>query len=85
MITGNEKLDRALFENDRNVLEYEFGCRCCCEEHTFRDCKARQWGGCRGQWSDEPDEESWFRFYQASRWFTLEQWTGKVQDCDARL
>ena len=43
-------------------------CRCCCHEHTFESCKARQWFGCRGQYSVTRDEEtSWFRVYRDFR------------------
>jgi len=42
----------------------EHPCRCCCEEHTFTDCEARAWGGCRsGLRIGESVEQGWAEHY----------------------
>lgn len=37
----------AMYKKDDDALHEEFGCICCCAEHTFASCLARLWGGCR--------------------------------------
>lgn len=53
-------------ENDRRMSGL-FPCGCCCEDHTFADCLARVWGGCRSGLSygacDWEDYEAWKRIY----------------------
>lgn len=44
-------------------------CRCCCDEHTFPDCLARVWGGCRsglpyGASDNEYRNDAYELFYQ---------------------
>ena len=64
---------RALWEGDNNWLDEHFHCGCCCHEHTNGGCPARIWGGCRGQYSDDCDHESWARFYETAHGMTREQ------------
>lgn len=62
--TGNHDLDVAIWAGDVDKIEEIAHCVCCCGEHTFENCPARQWGGCRGQGSmTRADEESWRRHY----------------------
>lgn len=72
------RIDRAIWEGDEATLWEIAGCRCCCDEHTFgAGCPAYQWGGCRGQGSDEQGHHSeWARFYAETRGMTHEQFYG---------
>jgi hypothetical protein len=50
-------------------------CICCCVAHTFEKCPAREWFGCRGQYTDEiesAEQSSWERVY-AARGMTREE------------
>jgi len=52
-------------------------CRCCCAEHTFHDCPARAWNGCRGQYSFTfADEESWRRHYETHHGMSYDEFYG---------
>ena len=42
------RVDRAMWAGDVGLLSELAPCRCCCHEHTFEDCVARLWNGCRG-------------------------------------
>ncbi len=46
------ELEAAIWSGDTYRLHELAPCHCCCEEHTFSDCPARAWYGCRGQWSE---------------------------------
>jgi hypothetical protein len=71
-----EDIERAMWAGDVDTLHDIAGCQCCCDEHTFYQCPARQWFGCRGQFAEDHDAESWFKFYAASRGWTREQFFG---------
>jgi len=43
-----KKIADAMWAKDLDALEELAPCKCCCNEHTFRDCPARAWHGCRG-------------------------------------
>jgi hypothetical protein len=58
------ELQDALWAGDVDRLRQLAPCKCCCSDHTYRGCPARQWGGCRGQGSEEQDHRSWFQHYQ---------------------
>jgi hypothetical protein len=47
-ITDREVED-AIWRGDDVFLHAHLRCVCCCHEHTFGDCPARRWHGCRGQ------------------------------------
>lgn len=58
-------LARAIWEADLDYLSEVAGCVCCCSEHTFENCPARLWGGCRGQGSlTAADHEAWAQHYE---------------------
>lgn len=66
-----------MWAGDTDALYRMAKCRCCCDEHYSIDCPARQWFGCHGSFSEpDPDYESWFQFYAASRGWTREQFDG---------
>jgi hypothetical protein len=59
------EIARAIWEGDVDKLYELAPCRCCCGEHTFENCPARQWGGCRGQGTmTRADYEEWARHYE---------------------
>ncbi len=61
------ELDDAMWAGDMDRLQELASCRCCCADHTFEGCEARDWGGCRGQNTmTRAERESWLRHYQ---WF----------------
>ena len=63
-LTGDPVLDEALWAGDIGRLDELAPCRCCCHEHTFEDCPARFWYGCRGQYTMPRAEElSWEAHY----------------------
>jgi hypothetical protein len=47
----------AMWAGDVARLHELAPCRCCCSEHTFPDCPARIWYGCRASFAErEPDQ-----------------------------
>ncbi len=67
---------RAMWAGDTDTLWDIAPCRCCCADHTYCDCQARLWGGCRGGLpfgEERDDEHSWLKFYAQSRGMTQEQ------------
>lgn len=74
-------IQQAMWSGDIDKLDELAGCRCCCHEHTFEDCSARTWGGCRGQSKmTRAEEESWFRHYQALHGMTRDEFYGFTSD-----
>lgn len=62
--TGDPELDEALWAGDVDRLHDLAPCRCCCHEHTFEDCPARLWYGCRGQYTmTRAEEYAWADHY----------------------
>lgn len=55
-----EQIEQAMWQGDVETLHRIAPCRCCCSEHTYKDCPARQWMGCKASFSesevDEPNE-----------------------------
>jgi hypothetical protein len=61
------EIKRAMWEGDLDKLNELAGCECCCGEHTFSNCPAREWDGCRsglkpGEHAMD-DAEAWRAFY----------------------
>lgn len=62
-------IDQAIWTGDVATLHESAPCRCCCSEHTFENCPARAWFGCRGSFTDEiesAERSSWERVYAAA-------------------
>jgi hypothetical protein len=63
-----------MWAGDEELLWELAPCRCCCHEHTFEGCEARQWNGCRGQYTmTYADFESWARHYEKYHGMTRQQ------------
>jgi hypothetical protein len=69
-----EAFEQAMWDGDVELLDRLAPCGCCCHEHTFDDCPARRWHGCRG--SGYIDVESWVRHYAQHHGMTREQFFG---------
>ena len=66
-----KQLADAMWAGDLDKLQELAPCDCCCGEHTFPNCEARLWGGCRSGmpygWGPEDDHRelvSWQRHYE---------------------
>lgn len=71
-------LQDAMWDGDIDTLDELAHCRCCCHEHTFEDCEARRWYGCRGQGSmTRDDERSWLKHYQDHHGMTEAEFYGE--------
>ena len=76
-LTGDPELDEALWAGDTDRLHELAWCRCCCDEHTFEDCPARLWYGCRGQGSmTRADLKSWEVHYAQFHGLSWHQFHG---------
>jgi hypothetical protein len=74
-----DQLHEAMYAGDVEKLDELAPCNCCCAEHTFLNCPARIWGGCRGgALGDDPDAEeaSWLRHYQTHHGLTEDEFYG---------
>jgi hypothetical protein len=59
-----EWMEEAIWSGDSGTLRERAACVCCCDEHTFENCPARLWGGCRGQGTPtREDVDEWARHY----------------------
>lgn len=60
-------IETAMWAGDVDHLHEIAPCVCCCAEHTFSDCPARQWDGCLGGQEPAPHEtaEAWAKHYEA--------------------
>jgi len=84
VVTGtvlHRSVERAMWAGDEELLQALAPCRCCCHEHTFEDCPARLWEGCRGGYAGGPptreEVESWVRVYAAApHWMTRAEFFG---------
>jgi hypothetical protein len=66
-------LEAALWTGDVDTLHQLAPCGCCCDEHTYDNCPARAWYGCRGQNSlTQADIDSWVRHYESAHNMTRE-------------
>jgi hypothetical protein len=75
-MTTDDLLKKMMWAGDDAGLARPARCVCCCDEHTYDDCPARRWYGCRGQGSElltVLEIEGWFRAYSRTRGFTREQ------------
>lgn len=75
------KLEGAFWAKNKDDLHSLAGCDCCCHEHTFPNCLARLWGGCRSaraygddRPTDQDDVEGWAAHYGVS----LEEFTNEA-------
>jgi hypothetical protein len=69
----------AMWAGDTDLLWELAPCRCCCEEHTFEDCPARVWNGCRsglGPAHETNELRSWARHYRTAHGLTQRQFFG---------
>lgn len=74
------EVDEALWAGDRDWLDLLAPCACCCYEHTFADCPARHWNGCRSglePGETYPDHHAWARWYAEHRGMTEEEFYGR--------
>ena len=73
----DNELEKAMWEGDVERLNELAGCICCCDEHTFEDCPARAWHGCRGSSAlTRADVESWARHYEQCHGMTRDRFFG---------
>lgn len=72
---STDTIIEAMWEQNTTRLHVIAPCGCCCSEHTSPRCPARAWNGCRVQWSETDDVESWVRVYQ-ERGMTEEEFYG---------
>lgn len=63
----DEEIRAAMFSGNVGVLQRKLPCRCCCNEHTFENCPARRWNGCRGSTSSE-NYDDWKRAFPELPW-----------------
>lgn len=74
-LTIRNRLEKAIWEGDVSTLDEIAGCICCCDEHTFEHCPARDWYGCRGKCSlTREDVLDWAAFYG----MTLDEFYGSA-------
>jgi hypothetical protein len=64
-----EWMEKAIWTSDLDALSERAGCVCCCcADHTFENCPARAWEGCRGQGTPtNTDLEEWASLYGMTR------------------
>lgn len=64
------EIQDALWAGDRDRLDELAPCQCCCHEHTFADCPARAWHGCRGSGGNQYEEyDDWHRAFPDLPWY----------------
>ncbi len=67
----------AMWAGDTDKLDELAPCRCCCHEHTYDNCPARQWNGCRGQMSfTYAEEQAWAKHYETHHGMTEGEFYG---------
>jgi hypothetical protein len=73
-------LKDALWSGNVDRLQELAPCICCCSEHTFGHCPARQWSGCRGGEGLTPRDEyeEWARHYEKFHGMTRAEFDGIV-------
>jgi hypothetical protein len=71
-----EVIKTAMWAGDTDTLFRLAPCRCCCPEHTYASCKARQWHGCLGEGYFEPDAEDWASYYEKTHGMTRKEFFG---------
>ena len=76
-VVDAKALQDAMWAGDIDLLNEVARCICCCDEHTFENCPARTWFGCRGQATTErADQETWARHYQKFHGMTEREFYG---------
>ena len=76
-MTSDERLKQAMWEGDLDWLNEHYRCICCCDEHTFETCPARQWNGCRGQYTmTSAEQESWQKHYEKAHGMSWQDFYG---------
>lgn len=71
-------IEEAMWDGDLELLDELAHCRCCCHEHTYEDCPARLWNGCRGSGAmTRADVESWVQHYAAHHGMTRAAFFGE--------
>ena len=67
-------IENAMWRGGTDQLHELAPCICCCAEHTFEECPARAWFGCRGNGvTPQDDAEAWAEHYQAHHGMTREE------------
>lgn len=72
-----------MWAGDVELLDKLARCVCCCHEHTFTDCPAREWNGCRsglapGETLEESlGERGWVEHYAKHHGMTEAQFFGR--------
>ena len=67
-------IEDAIWRGDTDELRELAPCICCCADHTFEDCPARVWFGCRGQDTmTRADHEAWAEHYRVHHGMTREE------------
>lgn len=78
-VSEMREVDNAIWSADTEMLDALWPCYCCCHEHTHASCKARMWGGCRGQGVETPEDEAeWVTHYERFHGMTPEEFFGWV-------
>jgi hypothetical protein len=70
-------LERAMWAGDVELLDEIAHCRCCCGEHTFYDCPARAWYGCRGTGTETQHHADWYEHYRRFHGMDYETFYGQ--------
>lgn len=69
-----------MWAGDVDKLHELAPCECCCHEHTFLYCPAREWGGCRSGLApgetDPWDEPGWQEHYAKHHGMSWEMFYG---------
>lgn len=74
MIEIKGELAEALWSGDMDRVHEIAGCICCCFDHTFDNCPARPWGGCRGQGQvTKAERDEWADHYAEHHEMTRDQ------------
>jgi hypothetical protein len=70
-------IEDAMWAGDMDTLYSVADCICCCDEHTYENCPAREWFGCRGQNTmTRKDEKKWAVHYFTHHGMTDAQFFG---------
>jgi hypothetical protein len=80
MQVTDREVQNAIWRGDDHFLFRALPCKCCCDEHTFGDCPARRWYGCRGQSSvndlSSAEVEAWVAHYGRHHGMSRDQFFG---------
>jgi hypothetical protein len=80
------ELAQAIWAGDQDKLWELAPCRCCCDEHTFSNCPARVWGGCKSGLEPGVDDgreaQEWQQFYEREHGMSRETFYGLDRPTD---